>query len=103
MKYVLLLLPLFQYTLSVDVDLALYNITVLDRNGHSVTGLTAGNFRVLEDGREQKIKIFQSENTPATVGMVIDNSGSMEKKKSDVIAAAGQHQVMRARQGEGSK
>src|SRR5437016_8930902 len=88
MKYVLSLLLLFQYTISVDVDLALFNITVLDKDGKTVTGLTAENFRVLEDGHEQKIKMFRPEDSPATVGFVIDNSGSMQNKRSDVITAA---------------
>ena len=72
-----LLLLLLQFTISVDVDVALFNLTVLDGHGNTVTGLTADNFRIYEDGREQKIKIFQPEDSPATVGLVIDNSGSM--------------------------
>lgn len=79
---------LFQYTLSVDVDLVLFNITVLDGDGRTVSGLSADNFRVYEDGREQTIKIFQPEDTPATVGLVIDNSGSMMNRRADVVAAA---------------
>src|SRR5262249_46693745 len=43
---------------------------------------------VYEDGREEKIKIFQPEDTPATVGLVIDNSNSMMNKRKDVISAA---------------
>jgi VWFA-related protein len=88
MKYLLSLLLLSQFTLSVDVDLALFNLTVLDKNGHTVTGLTAENFRVFEDGHEERIKIFRPEDTPATVGVVIDNSGSMQNKRSDVVTAA---------------
>jgi Ca-activated chloride channel family protein len=79
---------LFQFTISVDVDLAAFNITVLGDDGRPVTGLTADNFRVYEDGREEKIKIFQPEDTPATVGLLIDNSGSMRNKQNDVVAAA---------------
>jgi Ca-activated chloride channel homolog len=81
----LLLVP--QFTISVDVDVALFNLTVLDDHGKTVTGLTAENFRIYEDGREQKVKIFQPEDSPATVGLVIDNSGSMGNKRGDVILA----------------
>jgi Ca-activated chloride channel homolog len=88
MKYVLAVLLLFQYTLSVDVEQVVFNLTVLDRDGHAVSGLTAQNFRVSEDGREQTINLFQPEDTPATVGLVIDNSGSMQPKRVDVITAA---------------
>src|SRR5579862_1039863 len=88
LKYLLSIFLLFQYTLSVDVDLAVFNVTVLDSDHRPVTGLTADNFHVYEDGHEQKIKIFQAEDTPATLGLVIDNSGSMSNKRRDVITAA---------------
>src|SRR5262249_52406793 len=79
---------LLQYTLSVDVDLVVFNVTVLDADRHPVNGLKPEDFRIYEDGRQEKIKIFQAEDTPATVGLVIDNSGSMANKKRDVINAA---------------
>src|SRR6476659_6905611 len=87
LKYLFASLLLLQYTLSVDVDLVVFNASVLD-GGKPVAGLTEKDFHVYEDGREEKIKIFQSENTPATVGLVIDNSGSMTNKRSDVVSAA---------------
>jgi Ca-activated chloride channel family protein len=79
---------LLQFTLSVDVDLVVFNVTVLGSDGRPVTGLTEKDFRVYEDGREEKIKVFQPEDTPATVGLVIDNSGSMLNKRKDVVNAA---------------
>lgn len=88
LKTLLSALLLFQFTISVDVDLAVFNITVLGSDGQPVTGLTADNFQIFEDGREEKIKLFQPEDTPATVGLLIDNSGSMTNKLRDVVAAA---------------
>src|SRR5262249_38312438 len=88
LRYVLSAFLLLQYTLSVDVDLAVFNVTVLDSNHRPVAGLTADNVHIYEDGREQKVKIFQAEDTPATLGLVIDNSGSMANKRRDVITAA---------------
>jgi Ca-activated chloride channel homolog len=88
LKYALSVFLLLQYTLSVDVDLAVFNVTVLDSDHRPVTGLNADNFHIYEDGHEQKIKIFQAEDTPATLGLVIDNSGSMANKRRDVINAA---------------
>jgi VWFA-related protein len=88
MKTILTVLLLFQFTISVDVDIATFNLTVLDKGGKTVPGLTADNFRIYEDGREQKVKFFQPEDSPATVGIVIDNSGSMAKKRTDVVTAA---------------
>ena len=88
LKSLLGIFLLFQFTISVDVDLAVFNITVLGDDGRPVTGLTGDNFRIYEDGREEKIKLFQPEDTPATVGLLIDNSGSMRNKQNDVVAAA---------------
>jgi len=87
-KYFLSVFLLLQYTLSVDVDLVVFNVTVLGDDGRPVTGLTGSDFHVYEDGREEKIKIFQPEDTPATVGLLIDNSGSMTNKRKDVMSAA---------------
>jgi len=88
LKSLLGIFLLSQFTISVDVDLAVFNITVLGNDGRPVTGLTGDNFRVYEDGREEKIKLLQPEDTPATVGLLIDNSGSMRNKQNDVVAAA---------------
>ena len=88
LKSLLGIFLLSQFTISVDVDLAVFNITVLGDDGRPVTGLSGDNFRVYEDGREEKIKLFQPEDTPATVGLLIDNSGSMRNKQNDVVAAA---------------
>src|SRR5215510_4556189 len=88
LKYFLTVFLLLQYTLSVDVDLVVFNVTVLGDDGRPVTGLTGSDFRVYEDGREEKIKIFQPEDTPATVGLLLDNSGSMTNKRKDVMSAA---------------
>src|ERR1051326_4151025 len=87
-KYVLSVFLLFQFTLSVDVDLVVFNVTVLGDDGRPVTGLTEKDFHIYEDGREEKIKIFQPEDSPSTVGLVIDNSGSMTSKRNDVVGAA---------------
>jgi len=78
MKHLIITFLLLQYTLSVDVDLALFNVTVLDDDGHAVSGLTAENFRVFEGDNELPIKVFEPEDSPATVGLVIDNSGNLD-------------------------
>jgi Ca-activated chloride channel family protein len=76
------------FKLSVDVDLVIFNVTVTDSKGHSVKGLSRDNFRIIESGQEQSIQFVRPEDIPATVGLVIDNSGSMRRKRSDVIDAA---------------
>src|SRR5262249_24913582 len=76
------------YTLSVDVDLVLFNVTVHDGKGRLVSGLGEKDFVSREDGKPQEIRVFHPEDIPATVGLVIDNSGSMVTKKAEVIDAA---------------
>jgi VWFA-related protein len=76
------------FTLSVDVDMILFNLGVTDDEGSLVRGLTQESFKVFEDGREQQIHSFQAEDSPATVGLIIDNSGSMARKRSAVVSAA---------------
>src|SRR5262245_14607670 len=70
-----------RYVLSVDVDLVNVTATVIDESGRSVDGLTADDFRVLEDGQEQKISFFSHDSKlPISVGVLIDISGSLQDK-----------------------
>ncbi len=62
--------------------------TVVDDKGQFDPNLTADNFRVFEDKVEQKISVFSKEDIPVTMGLVIDNSGSMKEKRAQVNAAA---------------
>jgi len=77
-----------EYRISVDVGLVVLPVVVIDRNGKAVSGLGESSFHVFEDGRPQQIALFKSEDVPVTVGLVIDNSGSMRNKVSEVIGAA---------------
>jgi VWFA-related protein len=61
---------------------------VQNRNGILVSGLGKDNFQVYEDGVLQQIDYFSHEDIPVTVGLVVDNSGSMRPKRPEVIAAA---------------
>src|SRR5215472_6904455 len=72
------------FKLSVDVDLVIFNVTVTDPKGHPVRDLSKANFRIIENDQEQNIQFVHPEDIPATVGLVIDNSGSMRRKRSDV-------------------
>ena len=76
------------FKLSVDVDLVVLQATVRDRAGHTVMELGQKDFEVFEDGAPQKIRLFRHEDTPVTVGLVIDHSGSMREKLPEVTAAA---------------
>jgi Ca-activated chloride channel family protein len=72
----------------VSTDLVLLHVTVMDEHGQFVPGLKQNNFRVFEDKVEQKISAFLGEDVPVTMGLVIDNSGSMREKRAQVNAAA---------------
>jgi Ca-activated chloride channel homolog len=76
--------------LRVDVPLALIPVHVTTEFGASVTTLKQENFRVFEDGVEQKIANFSSEDAPLSIGLLFDASGSMRNKirKSAEAAAA---------------
>ena len=77
-----------EFTLNVNVDLVELSVTVLDRNERHVTGLEALSFEVFEDSVQQDISLFLHEDRPVSLGLVIDNSRSMERKKERVDAAA---------------
>jgi VWFA-related protein len=62
--------------------------TVVDKNGHLVTNLPKEAFTVYENGVVQPIKVFRREDVPVSMGLIIDNSGSMRDKRTKVEAAA---------------
>jgi Ca-activated chloride channel homolog len=77
-----------QYTIRENVDFVVLHPTVKDRKGSLVSGLGKDDFQVYEDGILQQIRYFSHEDIPVTVGLVVDNSGSMGQKRPEVIAAA---------------
>src|ERR1700686_2876705 len=77
-----------RFTIRTSVDLVVLRATVRDRKGAPVAGLGKEDFQVFEDKVPQQIESFSHEDVPVTVGLVIDNSGSMHSKRSDVIDAA---------------
>ncbi len=62
--------------------------TVVDKNGHLVTDLPKSAFTVYENGVQQPINVFKREDVPVSMGLIIDNSGSMRDKRAKVEAAA---------------
>jgi Ca-activated chloride channel homolog len=77
-----------EYTIRVSADSVVLHATVQNHNGALVAGLAKDNFQVYEDGVLQKIDYFSHEDIPVTVGLVIDNSGSMTPNRREVIDAA---------------
>ncbi len=76
------------YRIRRDVNLVVLHATVLDERGRFVPDLKQENFRVFEDKVEQKLSLFKREDIPVSVGLVIDNSGSMRDKRERVNIAA---------------
>jgi VWFA-related protein len=74
--------------IKVDVSLVVLHTTVLDDRGKFADGLKVENFRVFEDKVEQKLATFKREDVPVSMGLVIDNSGSMREKRPRVNEAA---------------
>jgi Ca-activated chloride channel family protein len=74
--------------IEMNVEMALVNVTVTDPYSRLVTGLDKENFRVFEDGIEQEIASFSSEDVPISIGLVFDMSGSMSDKVDKARQAA---------------
>jgi Ca-activated chloride channel homolog len=74
--------------IKIDVSLVVLHTSVLDDRGKFADGLTQDNFRVYEDKVEQKLSVFKREDIPVSMGLVIDNSGSMRDKRPRVNEAA---------------
>ena len=71
-----------------NVDLVVLHTTVLDDRQRFADGLKSENFRIFEDKVEQKLSVFKREDVPVSMGLVIDNSGSMRDKRPRVNEAA---------------
>jgi len=71
-----------------DSKLVVLHATVLDETGHRVTSLSQSAFKVHENGVEQAIKVFRREDAPVSIGLIVDDSESMVRKREKVAAAA---------------
>jgi len=71
-----------------DTRLVALYASVVDRHGNLLTDLTREDFTVLENSEEQEIRGFGREDVPVSIGLIIDNSGSMRDKRTAVEQAA---------------
>jgi Ca-activated chloride channel homolog len=76
------------YTYSVNVGLVVLPVTVLDKSGRAISGLTQEDFEIYEDGVLQNIQVFDQKDIPVGMGLIVDNSTSMIPKRAEVAAAA---------------
>jgi len=71
-----------------DTRLVVLHASVNDRKGKLLTNLEQNAFKVFENGQPQEVKVFKREDVPVSLGIIIDDSGSMMSKRSRVEAAA---------------
>jgi VWFA-related protein len=71
----------------VTSELVILPVNVTNGKGTFVSGLHEDNFRVYEDNQLQTLSLFQQEDTPVTVGLIVDHSASMESQLPNVITA----------------
>lgn len=74
--------------ITVDSSIVILNAAVTDAAGKAVSGLSQKRFRVFEDGIEQEIVSFGTEETPFAAVILLDTSGSMEERVTLARAAA---------------
>lgn len=72
----------------VDARLVVLYATVRNERGEVVTNLQRDAFAVYEDGKRQPIELFRRDDVPVSIGLLLDNSGSMRTKRAKVEAAA---------------
>jgi len=77
-----------EYTIRTTSRLVLLDVSVKDAAGRLASQLTKQNFEVYENGKPQQITQFAHADVPVTVGLVVDESGSMRPKQAEVISAA---------------
>ncbi len=77
-----------QATFHAETRLVVLHVLVTNGHGELVTNLDRGAFSVYEDGRRQSITLFRCDDVPASLGLIIDNSGSMRSVRASVEAAA---------------
>lgn len=73
---------------TLDTKLVALHVSVIDKNGKLITNIPQSAFKVFEDNVEQPLKLFNREDVPVSMGIIIDNSGSMREKRPKVAAAA---------------
>ena len=79
--------PEERHAISVTSELVVLPVRVTDAGGNFVSGLSENDFRVYDERRLRDLSLFQKEDAPVSVGLVIDHSGSMELKLPNVITA----------------
>src|SRR6516165_1570773 len=68
--------------------LVVLHVSVRNGRGEVVTNLQRDAFSVYENGKQQPVSVFRRDDIPVSVGILIDNSGSMRSIRAPVESAA---------------
>ena len=74
--------------IKVDSSIVVLNATIRDAQNHAVDGLQQKDFKIFEDGVQQQIVSFETQEAPFAAVILFDTSGSMESRISIARAAA---------------
>lgn len=74
--------------IKIEANLVTIPVSVFDRNGIYIPGLTEANFQIFEDGKQQEITYFGISDKPFTVVLMLDTSPSTEYRIEDIQSAA---------------
>jgi Ca-activated chloride channel family protein len=83
-----LVTPAQQPTFQAETRLVVLHASVKNARGELMTNLERAAFTVYENGKRQPITLFRRDDTPVSLGLLVDNSGSMRTLRSQVEAAA---------------
>ena len=76
------------FRISTNVDLVMLDVSVKDTANRFIAGLKQSDFHILDNGKPQEVRYFGNADLPVTLGLVIDNSGSMARKRATVDQSA---------------
>ncbi len=71
-----------------EIGLVVLEATVRNARGELVTNLDQGAFTVYENGKAQALTLFRRDDVPVSLGIALDNSGSMRRKRAVMQVAA---------------
>jgi Ca-activated chloride channel homolog len=77
-----------EYRIRTTAELVMLDVAAENAQGKPVGDLTKDRFKIREDGKPQSISTFSHEDQPVSIGLVVDQSGSMKPKIKEVISAA---------------
>src|SRR5713101_1365387 len=73
---------------SASSELVVLPVVVTDKQNRYISDLERERFVVFDNGRKVPVELFTNEDAPATIGLIIDASGSMRKKLAEVLVAS---------------